>query len=89
MRSQQAVSSSLITGMNSLRLNDDIIEEGEEEASPHNEPERGVVLSSLQQKLGISPPSGSKLPTKASEEMDDLDLSGALDEEDELQFELS
>jgi len=72
--------------MNSLRLDDNIIDEGDEDTSPHTE---GVVLSSLQQKLGISPPSGSKVASATAEEMDDLDLAGGVDEDDELQFELS
>lgn len=80
MKSASVMASSLVTGMNSLQL-EDTIEEGEEVSTPVEA--RGVVLKSLQEKLGLD----ASVPR---EEMEDLDLSLAPDAEDEeLQFELS
>jgi hypothetical protein len=90
VRSAKAASmaSSLISGMNNLRLDQDIIEEGEEDAiaSPAIE-EPGIVLRSLQQKFAIIQP-GVKPDALGVEDSEDVDLAGQ-GEDDELQFELS
>lgn len=76
LKASSLMASSLVANMNSLQL-DETIEEGEEPGTP--ESECGVVLKTLQEKLGITP---------ANDDAEESAVSEA-DDDDELQFELS
>ena len=77
---------SLMSGMNGLRIKENIIDEGEEEAAVLTPEPKGVLLTGLQVgRISASP----QKATTHEEVHDDLDLADAGEEDEELQFELS